>query len=149
MTTSEELKQIVKEKYSEIAEQSKGQNETSCCGSGCGCSTIDEAIMAEDYSKLSGYTADADLGLGCGLPTEYAKIKAGDSVLTSNLSGSYPPGIMIGTVAALEGDPGSGFYDLKVKTSTDFYSLQYAYLVNNMIWIEQKELEAKTPKESK
>jgi len=81
MTTSEELKQIVKEKYSEIAEQSKGQNETSCCGSGCGCSTIDEAIMAEDYSKLSGYTADADLGLGCGLPTEYAKIKAGDVVI--------------------------------------------------------------------
>lgn len=81
MTTSEELKQIVKEKYSEIAEQSKGQNETSCCGSGCGCSTIDEAIMAEDYSKLSGYAADADLGLGCGLPTEFAKIKEGDMVI--------------------------------------------------------------------
>lgn len=81
MTTSEELKQIVKEKYSEIADQSKGQNETSCCGSGCGCATIDEAIMAEDYSKLSGYAADADLGLGCGLPTEFAKIKEGDVVI--------------------------------------------------------------------
>jgi len=81
MTTSEELKQIVKEKYSEIADQSKGQNETSCCGSGCGCATIDEAIMAEDYTKLSGYVADADLGLGCGLPTEFAKIKEGDVVI--------------------------------------------------------------------
>lgn len=81
MTTSEELKQIVKEKYSEIADQSKGQNETSCCGSGCGCATIDEAIMAEDYSKLGGYAADADLGLGCGLPTEFAKIKEGDVVI--------------------------------------------------------------------
>ena len=81
MTTSEELKQIVKEKYSKIADQSKGQNETSCCGSGCGCSTIDEAIMAEDYSKLSGYAADADLGLGCGLPTEFARIKEGDVVI--------------------------------------------------------------------
>lgn len=81
MTTSEELKQIVKEKYSEIADQSKGQNETSCCGSGCGCATIDEAIMAEDYSKLSGYAADADLGLGCGLPTEFAKIREGDIVI--------------------------------------------------------------------
>jgi arsenite methyltransferase len=81
MTTSEELKQIVKEKYSEIATQSKDQNETSCCGSGCGCATIDEAIMAEDYTKLSGYVADADLGLGCGLPTEFAKIKAGDVVI--------------------------------------------------------------------
>ena len=81
MTTSEELKQIVKEKYTEIAEQSIEQNKTSCCGSGCGCSTIDEAIMAEDYSKLSGYAADADLGLGCGLPTEFANIKEGDVVI--------------------------------------------------------------------
>ncbi len=76
-----------------------------------------------------------------------AKIKIGDSVLTSNLSGSYPPGIMIGTIAALQGDPASGFFELKVKTSTDFYSLQYAYLVDNMIWTEQKQLEAKTPKD--
>lgn len=81
MNTTEELKQIVKEKYGEIADQSKGQNETSCCGSGCGCATIDEAIMAEDYSKLSGYVADADLGLGCGLPTQFAKIKEGDVVI--------------------------------------------------------------------
>lgn len=81
MTTSEELKQIVKEKYSEIADQSTDQNKTSCCGSGCGCATIDEAIMAEDYSKLTGYAADADLGLGCGLPTEFAKIKEGDVVI--------------------------------------------------------------------
>ncbi len=81
MTTSEELKQIVKDKYSEIATQSKGQNETSCCGSGCGCSTTDAAIMAEDYSKLSGYAADADLGLGCGLPTEFAQIQDGDVVI--------------------------------------------------------------------
>ncbi|HYJ63765.1 MAG TPA: rod shape-determining protein MreC [Parafilimonas sp.] len=76
-----------------------------------------------------------------------AKVKVGDSILTSNLSGSFPPGIMVGTVAAIQGDPGSGFYELKIKTSTDFYSLQYAYLVDNVIWAEQKQLEAKTPKE--
>lgn len=81
MTTTNELKQLVKEKYGEIASQSKEQNETSCCGSGCGCATIDEALMAENYSKLAGYVADADLGLGCGLPTEYAHIKAGDVVV--------------------------------------------------------------------
>jgi ubiquinone/menaquinone biosynthesis C-methylase UbiE len=80
-TTTESLKQIVKEKYSEIADQSKEQNETSCCGAGCGCTTIDEAIMAEDYTTLSGYVASADLGLGCGLPTEFAKIKEGDVVI--------------------------------------------------------------------
>lgn len=88
MATNEQLKQIVKDKYSEIATQSKGQNETSCCGSGmpagsqgCSCSTIDAAIMAEDYSKVSGYAANADLGLGCGLPTEFAQIQEGDVVI--------------------------------------------------------------------
>lgn len=81
MTTEQELKELVKEKYGEIARQSKEQNETSCCGSTCGCSTVDFAIMAEDYSNLSGYVADADLGLGCGLPTEFAQIQSGDTVV--------------------------------------------------------------------
>jgi SAM-dependent methyltransferase len=81
MNTSEQLKQIVKEKYSEIAEQSREENASSCCGAGCGCSTIDEAVMAEDYTSLKGYVADADLGLGCGLPTEYAQISEGDIVV--------------------------------------------------------------------
>jgi len=78
---SEQLKQLVKEKYGQIADQSKEQNETSCCGAGCGCSVVDTVIMAEDYSKLEGYVADADLGLGCGLPTEFALINEGDTVL--------------------------------------------------------------------
>lgn len=81
MTTNEELKQIVKEKYSEIALHSKTDNETSCCGAGCGCATIDSAIMAEDYTNLKGYNAEADLGLGCGIPTEFALMKEGDLVV--------------------------------------------------------------------
>lgn len=80
MKNAEELKQLVKDKYSEIALQSKTENETSCCGAG-GCSTVDYAVFAEDYTKLGGYTADADLGLGCGIPTEFAQIKEGDTVL--------------------------------------------------------------------
>jgi SAM-dependent methyltransferase len=78
---SEQLKQLVKEKYGEIADQSKEQNETSCCGAGCGCNTTDTVVMAEDYTKLQGYVAGADLGLGCGLPTEFALIKEGDTVI--------------------------------------------------------------------
>jgi arsenite methyltransferase len=75
---NEKLKEMVKEQYSEIALQSKEQNETSCCGAGsCGTYTI----MNEDYSKLEGYNPEADLGLGCGLPTEFAKIKKGDTVV--------------------------------------------------------------------
>ena len=80
MENSELLKNLVKEKYSEIANQTKLQNETSCCGVG-GCSTVDYAVFADDYSKLKGYNSDADLGLGCGLPTEFAQIKAGDVVV--------------------------------------------------------------------
>ena len=78
--TSDQLKELVKEKYGQIAEQSKGINESSCCGA-TGCSTIDYTIMADDYTKLDGYAPDADLGLGCGLPTEFAKIKEGDTVV--------------------------------------------------------------------
>jgi SAM-dependent methyltransferase len=80
MDKAEEIKSIVKEKYSEIANQTKGQNETSCCGTGC-CDTVDYAVFAEDYTKLKGYNPDADLGLGCGVPTEFAQIKEGDTVI--------------------------------------------------------------------
>lgn len=80
MKTGEELKQVVKEKYSEIALQSKGENASSCCGATC-CSTVEYAVFAESYNELKGYAADADLGLGCGLPTEFAKIKKGDTVI--------------------------------------------------------------------
>lgn len=74
------LKELVKEKYGQIADQSKTINETSCCGSG-GCSTLDYTVMADDYTKIEGYAADADLGLGCGLPTQHALIKPGDTVV--------------------------------------------------------------------
>lgn len=80
MKTSEELKAIVREKYSEIALQSKEQNQSSCCGAG-GCSTADYTIFSDDYSTLKGYQPEADLGLGCGLPTEFALIKKGDTVV--------------------------------------------------------------------
>lgn len=76
-----DLKDLVKSKYGEIAAQSKLQNSTSCCGSGGCCSDVDYTIFSENYEKLDGYNPDADLGLGCGIPTEYAGIKAGDSVL--------------------------------------------------------------------
>ncbi|MBY0481493.1 MAG: arsenite methyltransferase [Chitinophagaceae bacterium] len=80
MQTDEQLKDIVRQKYSEIALQDKGTNMSSCCGAG-GCSTEVYNIMSDDYTSLKGYNADADLGLGCGLPTQFAKIKKGDTVI--------------------------------------------------------------------
>ena len=80
MKTENELKQLVKEKYSEIALQSKDDNAASCCGAS-GCSTEVYNIMTDDYTEIEGYNPDADLGLGCGLPTQFAKIKEGDVVI--------------------------------------------------------------------
>ena len=71
---------MVRQKYSEIALQNRETNASSCCGAG-GCSTEVYNIMADDYNNLEGYNPDADLGLGCGLPTEFAKIKSGDTVI--------------------------------------------------------------------
>ncbi|GAA4841269.1 arsenite methyltransferase [Algivirga pacifica] len=79
-TKEQDLKQMVKEQYSEIALQDKVTNASSCCGAG-GCSTEVGNLMNEDYSDLEGYSEDADLGLGCGLPTQFAQIKEGDTVV--------------------------------------------------------------------
>ena len=80
MENAQQLKELVKQKYSEIALQDKETNQSSCCGSGC-CSTEVYNIMSDDYAELNGYNPDADLGLGCGLPTQFAKIKKGDTVI--------------------------------------------------------------------
>ncbi|HEY0732015.1 MAG TPA: arsenite S-adenosylmethyltransferase, partial [Chitinophagaceae bacterium] len=82
MNKETELKELVKEKYGQIANQSIKENLSSCCGATSSCCG-DEAytIMADDYKDLEGYNPDADLGLGCGLPTEHAKMKEGDTVI--------------------------------------------------------------------
>jgi rod shape-determining protein MreC len=79
--------------------------------------------------------------------TRSAQLQKGDSVITSNITGlSYPPGVMVGTVAQIKQETAGGSYILKIKTATNFYNLQYAYLVENVLWQEQKALEDKTPK---
>ena len=80
MTTNDQIKDAVRQKYSEIALQDKATNETSCCGSTC-CTTEVYNIMSDDYTTLEGYNPDADLGLGCGLPTQFAQIRPGDTVI--------------------------------------------------------------------
>lgn len=78
----EAIKELVKKKYAAIAEQSQMQNATSCCGATSSCNSNEVYnIMADDYTKLAGYNPDADLGLGCGLPTEFAKINEGDTII--------------------------------------------------------------------
>jgi arsenite methyltransferase len=78
----EDIKKIVTEKYGQIAGQSTILLDTGgcCAASGC-CSGVDYTIFSESYDKLEGYLPDADMGLGCGIPTEFARIKEGDTVL--------------------------------------------------------------------
>ena len=79
MSNELELKEIVKENYGKIALENIPVN-SSCCNSGC-CCTSSNNVMAENYNGLNGYNPDADLGLGCGLPTKFALIKKGDTVI--------------------------------------------------------------------
>ncbi|GAB4023995.1 arsenite methyltransferase [Spirosoma koreense] len=97
METAEEIKETVRQKYGAIAELGPAQNPdaNSCCGPsslgptsccdqsrpGPGIESNVPIVMAQDYQELNGYVADADLGLGCGLPTQFAQIKPGDTVL--------------------------------------------------------------------
>jgi len=81
MESSDELKQVVKEKYGEIAKAAKSTGcGPSCCG-GSEAKIVGYTVIEDEYDHLEGYVADADLGLGCGIPTEYAGIKKGDTVV--------------------------------------------------------------------
>lgn len=80
MSNDQELKNIVKARYAQIATQEKTTNAASCCGATTPSNKVYN-IMMEDYSETKGYVEAADLGLGCGLPTQFAKIKKGDTVI--------------------------------------------------------------------
>ena len=77
MNNSKNIKEIVKEKYGSIARE-VNEKKGCCCGSK---KIVDYTIFSDDYSKLNGYSKDADLGLGCGLPIEFADLKKGDIVV--------------------------------------------------------------------
>jgi len=75
---AEAIRALVRDKYGAIA-----RNETSCCGSSCGCQSEADGIdmIGDAYRSVEGYLAEADLGLGCGVPTEHAGISSGNTVL--------------------------------------------------------------------
>ncbi|PSR13648.1 MAG: arsenite S-adenosylmethyltransferase [Bacteroidetes bacterium] len=73
-TDAQDLKALVQDKYGAIARRAAGA--AACCGD-----SMDYSIMADEYGDLTGYAPDADLKLGCGLPTEFAKIQPGQTVV--------------------------------------------------------------------
>lgn len=79
---AEDLKLVVKEKYGSIAGQSSLlEQQQGCCGPSACCGELEFSMIGDEYTGVAGYNPDADLGLGCGLPTEFAGINPGDSVL--------------------------------------------------------------------
>jgi arsenite methyltransferase len=82
MKTAEEIKDMVRERYTLIAENEKELNSACCCGEGgCDSPVPGFTVFSDDYTQIEGYVPEADLGLGCGLPTEFALIKEGDTVV--------------------------------------------------------------------
>lgn len=82
MDKNKDLKELVKQRYNELALDSNALKGKCCCGTNPAKPAQKVfTIMSEDYSKLKGYEPDADLGVGCGLPTQYAGIKKGDTVI--------------------------------------------------------------------
>lgn len=73
---SEDIRRMVRDRYAEIAVAGEPGCGTGCCGPEKGFDMIGDA-----YVGIAGHVADADLGLGCGLPVEHAGIRAGDTVL--------------------------------------------------------------------
>ncbi|WP_192350724.1 arsenite methyltransferase [Algoriphagus sp. Y33] len=80
MNKEQELKNVVKERYAQIAGQGKAENAASCCGATTPSNKVYN-IMMDDYIGTEGYLKEADLGLGCGLPIQFAKIQKGDTVV--------------------------------------------------------------------
>lgn len=80
MNDSDKLKEIVKDRYAKIATQEREVNASSCCGATTPSNKVYN-IMMDNYEQIGGYHKEADLGLGCGLPTAFAKIKEGDTVI--------------------------------------------------------------------
>jgi Methylase involved in ubiquinone/menaquinone biosynthesis len=77
----DDLKKIVRDKYSLIAKQSDQKQGSACCSPSCCSTDADYSTFNDNYDNLAGHNPDADLGLGCGLPTEFAQIKEGDTVV--------------------------------------------------------------------
>ena len=72
-----------------------------------------------------------------------ASPKIGDTVLTSPYSSSFPAQLMIGRVSSIVKDPSSNFLTLNIKSATNFYNLEFVYLVQNKRMEAQADIEQK------
>ncbi len=75
-----------------------------------------------------------------------AKVEKGDTILTSQTSSLFPANIMVGTVYDFIPDNTSNFYTIKVRPATNFFNIEYVYVIDNLQYDEQKRIEDSTRK---
>jgi len=80
------------------------------------------------------------------IPT-HAKIKMGDTVITSELSSIFPEGLVVGTIETYERKQNESFYTAKVRLSANLKKVNHVYVVNNDFKRERDSLEQKTQKQ--
>lgn len=74
----------------------------------------------------------------------HVKLRKGDTIVSSGYSHIFPPGIMMGTIQDFRVENGEHFYVIPFRFSVDFNSLQYVYVVQNILKEEQQALEKTT-----
>ena len=67
-----------------------------------------------------------------------AKVQVGDSIVTSPTSSLFPGNLMVGTIAEIVDDKSSNFYTLKVKPATNFFNIEYVYVIANAQLVRTK-----------
>lgn len=81
MNSDKKIKETVRKKYGEIALAAEtGPNSGCCPDTGC-CDPLGGVDFSDSYDQQPGYLEEADLGLGCGLPTAYSHLEPGQFVL--------------------------------------------------------------------
>ncbi|MBS1570450.1 MAG: rod shape-determining protein MreC [Bacteroidetes bacterium] len=73
----------------------------------------------------------------------HVQVHPGDTVVTRGNDGIFPPGIMVGTVTAVNENPGSNFHDIKLRLSEDLTRTEYVHVVTDLLKTERDSLEAK------
>ncbi|MGH6915602.1 MAG: arsenite methyltransferase [Geminicoccales bacterium] len=82
MTATPDIRSLVRERYGAIA---RGADESCCAPASCGCGPEMAPdglnVIGDAYAGIAGRLAEADLNLGCGVPTRHAGLAAGETVL--------------------------------------------------------------------
>lgn len=80
-----------------------------------------------------------------GIPRS-ANVVVGDTVVTSQITSLFPAGLLVGTISEIVPDNTSNFFNLRLRTATNFSNIEYAYVLDNVQYDEQKRLEDSTRK---